>query len=226
MYSFIICEQDYKITDAWREANPTTIATTWCNNLKGARRVRTRIDKALIDDRLLPHTSNLDIITTKVSDHSAITWTLATAQKVKPQPYPKLPVVMLHNPEWLAEHDRIYEEERHKPDIIEGYEAYKKRIVVAAVKIRKRTKRQQTRDKTKLLADIAHMRKILRWAENAAAKVAKNKKIPRWERGNQLLREAKPQQWLGQALTEPLHVDIIEEKAADTSMHSLTKGMS
>ena len=172
----------YKITDAWREENPDTIATTWCNNLQGSQRVRTRIDKALIDDRLLNKLSNLDIKRTKVSDHDAITWTIQTTQKNRKSPYAKLPLNMLKSTAWLEQHRQIYEEEHNNPDIIEGYENYKKRIVTAALQIQRKENKKKTRDRSLILQEIDLMRKIVRWAENAAAKIERNKKVPRWER--------------------------------------------
>ena len=83
-----------------------------------------------------------------------------------------------------------------------------------ATKIKRKEKRIQSRDRTALMHEIELMRKVLRWAENAAAKVAKQKKIPRWERGNDLIRATKPKTWLGQEMNESIHVETVERRAA------------
>ena len=72
-------EMELEVIDAWRKFNPQTVGTTWTSgdHVK-EKRVRTRIDRALIDERLIERTTETRINRTKVSDHDPITWTLET----------------------------------------------------------------------------------------------------------------------------------------------------
>ena len=57
------------------------------------------------------------------------------------------------------------------------------------------------------------MRKIVRWAENAAAKIERNKKVTRWKRGNELIKASRPTEWLSPDMNAPIDARTIELKA-------------
>jgi len=68
--------------DAWRKFNPQMVATTWTSRDKQKEKlVKTRIDRALIDERLIERTTETQIDKTTVLDHDKITWTLETARE-------------------------------------------------------------------------------------------------------------------------------------------------
>ena len=61
-------EKEFEITDAWRKQNT--------NDEK--KRVWTRIDRVLADDRILDRLTEVEIVPTKISDHNAISWSIET----------------------------------------------------------------------------------------------------------------------------------------------------
>ena len=59
------------------------------------------------------------------------------------------------------------------------------------------------------------MRKLQRWAESACIQEEKGKKIKRWRRGNDLLREVNTKKWLGQNIADPIDIHTLEEKISE-----------
>ena len=210
-----IWESELEIHDAWREANPDTVATTWeqrgCK--KGERKVKTRIDRVLIDEKLRDRVTELRIDKTKVSDHNIITWNLETKQKKNKQPYQRLPVEMLESEEYEKEVKRIFEEERSQG--LEGYERFKKRCVEKAVELKRKQKKKKRRDMYKLNKHITLMRRILNWAEDAAIQVERGKAIKRLKRGEQMIRESNPKRWMGKSINEIEDMNELHEKATE-----------
>ncbi len=104
------------------------MATTWTRREKDkAKQVRTRIDRTLVDERMIDRVTDLEIKRTKVSDHDIITWTIQTKNKKSTRPYEILPVEMLEDEQYQKEVRKMYEEERGGG--IEGYERFKARCV-------------------------------------------------------------------------------------------------
>ena len=80
-------EMELDVRDAWRNFNPDTVATTWAS--REAKKVRTRIDRVLIDERLIEKTTETTINKMIISDHDVITWTIETREKMK-SPYDRI----------------------------------------------------------------------------------------------------------------------------------------
>ena len=57
-------EMELGVRDAWRDFNPDTVATTWAS--REGKKVRTRIDRVLIDNRLIEKDDRND---NKQDDH-------------------------------------------------------------------------------------------------------------------------------------------------------------
>ena len=59
------------------EKNTNDIGTTWTNGVRDEKkRVCTRIDRVLADDRILDRLTEVEIVPTKISDHNAISWSI------------------------------------------------------------------------------------------------------------------------------------------------------
>ena len=55
------------------------VQTTWKSRDKKTENVvRTRIDRVLVDERIIDRVTDLEIEKTKMSDHDIITWTIET----------------------------------------------------------------------------------------------------------------------------------------------------
>ena len=46
------------------------------------------------------------------------------------------------------------------------------------------------------------MRRVVQWTENAKVSVENGRKIKRWNRGNELLKEAKAEKWMKMKMNE------------------------
>ena len=58
--------KEFEITDAWRKQNTNDIGTTWTNGVREEKkRVWTRIDRVLADDRILDRLTEMAQITQK-----------------------------------------------------------------------------------------------------------------------------------------------------------------
>ena len=59
-------EKEFEITDAWRKQNTNDIGTTWTNGVRDEKkRVCTRIDRVLADDRISDRPTEAKIVPTK-----------------------------------------------------------------------------------------------------------------------------------------------------------------
>ena len=97
-------EVDMGVVDVWRKFNPGVVGTTWRSRGKvGKEWVRTRIDRALVDESLVGRTTEVKIDRTKVSDHDVITWTLETRRERRGRPYRRIPVELLDDEEYQKE---------------------------------------------------------------------------------------------------------------------------
>ena len=93
-----IWEEELEIVDAWRKFNPKIVATTWTSREKQKeKQVKTRIDRALIDRRLIERTTETQIDKTKISDHDKITWTIETEVKKTQAPYERVTTDMIED---------------------------------------------------------------------------------------------------------------------------------
>jgi exonuclease III len=207
-------EEELGVVDAWRKFNPQMVATTWTSRDKEkGKRVRTRIDRALIDERLVERTTETQIDKTTISDHDKITWTLETEREQTQAPYDRVTTDMIEDMEYQVEVKKIYEEERGGG--LEGYERFKKRCVEKAVEMTKKKKKRRGRDRYKLNTEIQKMRRIIEWTENARIDQEEGRKIKRWKRGMKMLRESNTVRWMGKQVGEITDLVEVEEKAAD-----------
>ena len=77
-------EREFGMSDVWREQHPGEVGTTWSNNFTDPRRViKTRIDRAMVDERIADRVTKVEIKRTRVSDHDAVEWHMATNLKRK-----------------------------------------------------------------------------------------------------------------------------------------------
>jgi hypothetical protein len=205
-------EEELGVVDAWRQFNPKMVATTWTSRDKEkGKRVRTRIDRALIDERLIDRTTETQIDRTKISDHDKITWTLETAREKTEAPYDRVTIDMIDDEEYGKEVKRIFDEERGGG--IDGYERFKKRCVEKSVEMTKKKKKKRGRDRYKLNTEIQKMRRIIEWTENARIAQEQGRKIKRWKRGIQMLRESNTVRWMEKQVGEITELAELEEKA-------------
>ena len=80
------------------EKNTNDIGTTWTNGVRDEKkRVWTRIDRVLADDSILYRLTEVKIVTTKISDHNAISWSIETIINKNKTPYNKIPTTMMTN---------------------------------------------------------------------------------------------------------------------------------
>ena len=194
-------ENAFGVVDIWRELHPRTIAATW--EERGGNkssRVKTRIDRVLISEDLCECMTEVEIEKTNTSDHNMITWTLETTRRRRRAAYDRLPVDMLENKEFQDTVKAIFEEERGGG--LEGYETFKKRCVKLATKWKKKEKKRRRRSRDNLNKQIQLMRRIVEWVENARLHVESGKKIAKWKRGNQMLRDSHTNQWTGKKIHE------------------------
>ena len=121
-------EKEFEITDAWRKQNTNEIGTTWTNGVRDEKkRVWTRIDRVLADDRILDRLTEVDIVPTKILDHNAISWSIETIIKKKKTPYDKIQTTMMTNQEFKLKVKELFEIEKYNG--VEGYERFKTKCV-------------------------------------------------------------------------------------------------
>ena len=207
-------ERELEVTDAWREDNPDTVATTWSSgDKKIEKRVKTRIDRTLIDERLRNRTTDIEIGKTKMSDHDKITWTIETRKKKNRIPYERIPTDMIKDEEYKKAVMRIFAEEIGRG--LDGYESFKTRCVKKATEMRKKRKKKRNRKRHNLNKEIKKMKRIVNWIENARIQIEKGNKIKRWKRGEKMIRESNPMKWMGKRMGEEMDLREMEEKAED-----------
>ena len=175
--------------------------------------MRTRIDRTLVDERMIDRVTDLEIKRTKVSDHDIITWTIQTKNKKSTRPCERLPVEMLEDKQYQKEVRKMYEEERGGG--IEGYERFKARCVEKAVDMKKKRRKKKKRDTNRLNREIRSMRHILNWTENAIVQNERGNKVKRWKKGEEMIRRSNPKRWMGKSMGEIMELKEIEEKAAE-----------
>ena len=69
-------------------------------NVVQRKRVQTRIDRVLVDNRIITRITNIQIIHTKVSDHNAVTWAIETKINKKKKAYEKILVDLISDPDY------------------------------------------------------------------------------------------------------------------------------
>jgi hypothetical protein len=199
--------------DAWRKFNPKIVATTWTSREKQKeKQVKTRIDRALIDRRLIERTTETQIDKTKISDHDKITWTIETEVEKTQAPYERVTIDMIEDVDYQKEVKKIFEEERGGG--IEGYENFKKRCVEKAREMKKKRKKKRRRDQHKLNLEIQKIRRIIEWTENARIDEEAGRNIKRRKRGIQMLRESNTPKWMQKRVSEITSLAEVEEKAS------------
>jgi hypothetical protein len=207
-------EEELEVVDAWRKFNPTTVATTWTSrDHRKEKIVKTRIDRALIDERLMDRTTETQIDRTTISDHDKITWTIETTREKTQAPYERVTTDMIDDEEYQKEVKKIYDEERGGG--LEGYERFKKRCLEKAIEMKKKTKKRRGRDRHRLNTEIQKMRRIIEWTENARIAQEEGQTIKRWKRGMKMLRASNTMRWMGKQVGEITALAEVEEKAAD-----------
>ena len=157
---------DFNISDTWREQHPEIIGTTWSNGVKNeTKKMRTRIDRILTDNRIRDRIIDLEIAHTKVSDHDAIEWTIAIEAKRKTTPYAKMHTDIIADKDFHNIVRKLYNKE--KENGIDGYERFKVECVNSANKMKKKQTKEAKRNRDNIVKEIDEMRKIWRWAESA-----------------------------------------------------------
>lgn len=117
------------IKDIWRERNP---APTWSNRQEGAKLVKTRIDRVMVDERILHIIIETDIVKSRVSHHKMITSNIITKKKIDKPPYQKIPHNSIQDPKLQLKAEAIYNKERGNK--VKGYEEFKIKCVKLAGK--------------------------------------------------------------------------------------------
>ena len=101
------------LVDEWRDTHPNVIATTWTERKKNKKTsIRTRIDRALIDERIQDRITEIEIDKTRVSDHDLVRWNLLSTDRVTKQQHNRIPIEMIDDPEYKRVVKQIYEEEQ------------------------------------------------------------------------------------------------------------------
>ena len=136
--------------DVWRRQNPNIVGTTWSNGKSNAhKQVQTRKDQVLVDERILPRITDIEIMHTKVSDYDAVMWAIETKVNKRKKTYNKILVDMMAEPEHSKKVKELFLKE--KDHRIEAYERFKLRCVQEATKVRKSTQRKKKKNKISLL---------------------------------------------------------------------------
>ena len=76
-------EKEFGIFDVWRSRNPGVVATTWTGRGPTNTKVKTRIDRILIDERIDDRVTETRIDKTRVSDHDVVMMILETRREKK-----------------------------------------------------------------------------------------------------------------------------------------------
>ena len=204
------------VKDIWRERDPGVMR--WTGEERGRRddkKIKTRIDRWLIDERLeiQGRIGEVEIEKTRESDHNMITLEMRVDDTKQERSVVKIPVIMIENEEYGKEVRSIFEEETKKEgDILEIHEVMKEKFREAAIARVVKQRKKKKRDKYKVRKEIKGMRRIVNWIEDAIIQVERKKKIKRWEYGNKLLREARVEKWIGKKLNE-VGLDELQSKA-------------
>ena len=158
-----------------------------------AKPVRTRIDRWLVDERLIEdeRVIGVEIKKTTVSDHDAITCRLRVNEHKQKRSYEKLPLTLLDDDDYCETVKKIYEEEKNSDDILVRHERMKARCMQEAMRRTKKWKRKEKKEKNELKKKIELMNRVVQWTENAVIQRGKGKKIKRWKRGIEMIRQAK-----------------------------------
>ena len=205
-------EVEMGVVDIWRKVNPGMVGTTWrSRGKKEEKRVRTRIDRTLVDKKIIERTTEVRINRTKTSDHDVITWTLETKVERSKRPFQRIPVEILDDEEYQTEVRKIFEEERGGGR--ENVDRFKQRCVDKAIEMWRRKKKKKKRNNNKLNKRIEQMRRIIEWTENARIDVAARRKIRRYRRGVEMLRKSNTMMWMGKKIGEIDRLEEVEEKA-------------
>jgi exonuclease III len=227
-------KQEMNMIDIWRKMNPRTIKTSWTSRDRDPKkRVKTRIDRILIDRRLENRTTEVEILKTKTSDHDIVTWTLVTNNEMKRETIQRIDNETIQDKNYQEEVKRIYEEERYekqdkqadrqgdrqadKQTNKQKYERFKRRCLEAAMKMRKKRKKKSKRDRQKIDKKIKLMRRIVEWTENAKIDIEKNNKIKRWNRGIEMLTKADVEKWMNKKIEDIDDIDELD-RAANTEL--------
>ena len=147
------------MSDIWRIQNPNTLGTTWSNGTKDInKRVQTRIDRVLVDNKIKDRITDTKHISTKVSDHNAVVWRIETEIKRKTSPYNKMNTEIIKDEKFKEIVKQHYDNERNNG--IEGYERFKVKCVESALKLNKRHKKKEKKDKTTVNNELELMRRL------------------------------------------------------------------
>ena len=99
------------LVDIWREMNPGLIWTTWSSRHRDERKtVKTRIDRVMIDEKLVSRTTEAEIERTKGSDHDVITWIFQTKLQRMASTYPKIALDLLEDEKYGEEVKKMFEQ--------------------------------------------------------------------------------------------------------------------
>ena len=214
------------VRDVWRERNRGMLGTTWTERTLNvnAKPVRTRIDRWLVDERLIEdeRVIGVEIKKTTVSDHDAITCRLRVNEHKQKRSYEKLPLTLLDDDDYCETVKKIYEEEKNSDDdILVRHERMKARCMQEAMRRTKKWKRKEKKKKNELKKKIELMNRVVQWTENAVIQRGKGKKIKRWKRGIEMIRQAK----LAERLKKKLRETELEEidKEANKYFRELTR---
>ena len=208
---------EMNLTDEWRERNKDKIGWTWQRKNKIYGEVKTRIDRILIDDRIIEQNRVIDmnIIRTRDSDHDAVT-TKIQMQQMDRDRKKGIPVGLLKDPHFEQEIKKLIEEIKKdkKTDLLTRHEKLKTTSVEIAQRILKNRKQKKKRKETKWKKRIEIMRKVVNWTENATIAYGKKKRIKRWKAGMGWLREARVDLWY-KRIGEIQDIDELYQKATE-----------
>lgn len=215
-------ERELQVRDMWRDRNTDLVGVTRTGVLKGGREVKTRIDRWLIADKLEDRVNRVCINKTRVSDHDSVTFSLSVkreqSERVRSVPRDLLDVACFR--EKVRELFRECCEKRG--DILSRHEEFKRKCQHVASTMNKKRKKREKKRRNERNKEITIMRRVVQWTENARISVEKRKRIRRWNRGNELLREAKCEKWMNKAMKDIVDIVELDEKA-NTHLHELIK---